>query len=223
MQPDAIRFMSAESMLESKQTSLLIIEPRKETKVVIGVPHHAPAGVTKLPCPEHEDSDENTGFLGRYIAEALQCSSIIACNYTMDVNKCNRTDYAIQIAKWKPKILIEIHGHKGRANHGKANYDIEISSGSLGREQHSKQVAKQLETAFTNSDLEQHTICGEFLKINFKASSSVTITDERWIAYHIELPPELRKPCNGSSGKPPPIGYQFCNALISAIKVIHEL
>ena len=210
-------------MLESTETSLLIIEVRKETRIVVGVPHHAPAGITKLPCPEHEDSDENAGFLGRYIAEKLQCCSIVACNYTTDVNKCNRSDYAIQIAKWKPTVLIEIHGHKGRNNNGKAKFDIEISSGSSRGDCYSNPLAKKLNEVFANSDLKNLTIGGEFSAIHFKASNSVTITDERWIAYHIELPPDLRKPLNGSSGKPAPIGYKFCDALMPAVKMAHGL
>jgi hypothetical protein len=71
--------MSAELMLESTSTSILIIEERKFKDIIIGVPHHAPAGIDKLPCLEHEESDENAGFLGRYIAEKLNCCSIIAC------------------------------------------------------------------------------------------------------------------------------------------------
>ena len=112
--------MSGELMLEATDTSLLIIEKRGHTDIIVGVPHHAPAGVDQLPCPEHNKSDENTGFLGRYLAEILDACSIIACNYTVDVNKYFRTDYCMQIAKWDPKVLVEIHGHGS----GKAKSDI---------------------------------------------------------------------------------------------------
>ena len=74
-------------MLESTEQSLLIIENRARYDIVVGVPHHAPAGVPNLPCPEHSDSDENTGFIGRYLAEKLNCCSVIACNSTIDPNK----------------------------------------------------------------------------------------------------------------------------------------
>ena len=123
--------MSAELMLESTEPSLLIIEERRRKDIVVGVPHHAPAGIPKLPCPDHPDSDENAGFLGRYIAERLKCCSIIACNYPVDVNKFFRTDYTMQIASWNPKVLIEIHGHGGK----NAKSDIEISSGSSSQRQ----------------------------------------------------------------------------------------
>jgi len=45
--------MNAELMLEATNTSLLIIEERQHKDIVVGVPHHAPAGVDHLPCPEH--------------------------------------------------------------------------------------------------------------------------------------------------------------------------
>ena len=99
--------MNAESMLQSKDT-YLITEERPSKDIVVGVPHHAPAGTPNLPCPEHIDSDENAGFLGRYLAETLGCCSIIACNSTIDVNKSSRSAYAVQIAQWNPKVLIEI-------------------------------------------------------------------------------------------------------------------
>lgn len=103
--------MSAELMLEATETSLLIIEERARHDIVVGVPHHAPAGVSQLPCPEHRPSDENAGFIGRHLAERLGCCSVIACNYTIDANKHLRSDYTMQIAAWRPTVLIEIHGH----------------------------------------------------------------------------------------------------------------
>lgn len=206
--------MSAELMLESTSTSLLIIEGRQLTDIVIGVPHHAPAGIDKLPCPEHKESDENVGFLGRYIAEKLNCCSVIACNYKIDVNKYFRSDYTMQIAQWNPKALIEIHGH----GEGSVKYDIEISSGGSANDVHSKKLAKKLsEKLSKKSKLKDITISGEYKKINLKASTSVTINDGRWVSYHIELPPILRKPSNGKSGKPSKLSYQFCDCLVEVL------
>ena len=119
--------MDANSMLESTEQSFLIIENRARYDIVVGVPHHAPAGVPNLPCPEHSDSDENTGFIGRYLAEKLNCCSVIACNSTIDPNKHLRSDYAMQITAWSPSVLIEIHGH-GKV---RSKYDVEISCGSI--------------------------------------------------------------------------------------------
>ena len=210
--------MSAELMLETTEPSLLVIEERKRKGIVVGVPHHAPAGKLTLPCSEHPDADENAGFLGRYIAEKLKCCSIIACNYTVDVNKFFRTDYTMQIASWNPKVLIEIHGHAGK----KANSDIEISSGSSHNDRFSKVLADKLVSSFsTVQELKGLSVCGEFSKLRFKASDTVTISDGRWVSYHIELPPVLRKPPNNVSGKPPDIGYQFCEFLIKALHEIH--
>ncbi len=210
--------MNTELMLESTETSLLIIDERKRKDIVVGVPHHAPAGKSTLPCSEHPIADENAGFIGRYIAEKLNCCCIIACNYTTDVNKFFRTDYTMQIARWNPKVLIEIHGH----GETKAKHNIEISSGSSNNDKFSKKLADKLAASFSiNPELKDITVCGEYNKIYFKASTAVTISDGRWIAYHIELPPILRKPSNGTSGKPPEIGYKFCKLLIEAMHEIY--
>ena len=102
--------MSAELMLECSTVSALIIEERKYSDIVIGVPHHAPMGIDKLKAKKKngklKEADENAGFLGRYIAEKLDCHSIIACNYTFDVNKYFRSDYTMQIAQWNPTYLV---------------------------------------------------------------------------------------------------------------------
>lgn len=116
-------------LLEVDSCSILLFERRKYSNIVVGAPHHAPAGVKKLPCPEHEDADENAGFIGRYIAEALELCSVIACNYPIDANKSMSTDYATIIASLKPKYLIEIHGHGNKL----AKFNVEISSGSKDR------------------------------------------------------------------------------------------
>lgn len=212
--------MSAELMLESTEPSLLIIEERKRKDIVVGVPHHAPAGISKLPCSEHPDADENAGFLGRYIAEKIECCSIIACNYPVDVNKFFRTDYTMQIASWNPKVLIEIHGHGGKGKNAKN--DIEISSGNSTNDNFSKGLSDKLQSSFSAvQGLKDLSICGEYSKLYFKASDTVTISDGRWVSYHIELPPVLRKPLKNESGKPPDIGYQFCNFLVDALRQIY--
>lgn len=204
-------------MLESTEISLLIIEERELKDIIIGVPHHAPAGIDKLPCPEHPMSDENTGFLGRYIAEKLDCCSIIACNYRIDVNKYFRSDYTMQVAMWNPKYLLEIHGYGGN----KSKYDIEISSGNSENDTHSKKLASKLSIKFANdSELKKITTCGEYDKLYFKAQKSVTINDGRWIPLHLELSPRLRKPDNDKSGKPSLLGYKFCDQLVESLNEI---
>jgi hypothetical protein len=212
--------MTTETLLALSTPSLLIVEERKNKRLVIGVPHHAPAGTPNLPCPEHTDADENAGYLGRYIAERLDCCSIIACNYRIDVNKFFRSDYAMQIAKWNPQVLIEIHGHAGKS----ARHNVEISSGSSENNRYSERLATKLEDEFRPiEELKELTICGKYSGLYFKATDSVTISDGRWVAYHIELPPALRKPSQTSSGKPPRSGYKFCEALIKAVSDLHCL
>jgi hypothetical protein len=213
---DGDKVMHIGLMLESTSTSLLI-EERSINNIVIGVPHHAPAGKKCLPCPEHKDSDENAGFLGRYIAEELDCCSVIACNYTMDVNKCSNSDYAVQIAKWKPRVLVEIHGHGGEKTN-KGNH-IEISSGSKKNELNSNTLAEKLREKLSEIEqLKNLIICGEFDSLQFQASKTATITDHRWKAFHIELPPSLRIVGNGKRGKPPQSGYKFCDYLVESLE-----
>lgn len=213
--------LSAELMLECSTVSLLIIEEREDNGIVIGAPHHAPKGIEYLKCKNEKGNyrvaDENAGFLGRYIAEKLNSHSIIACNYYFDVNKNLRTDYSIQIAKWKPKYLIEIHGH------GDDRYGVLISSGSKDDE-HAISLASLLNEKKKNiKDLKDIEIVGKFIDIpeKYQAKKSVTITDDRWKSFHIEIPKSLRKTDDLTPGKPPIQGYHFCNCLVESIGIIN--
>jgi hypothetical protein len=53
-----------------------------------------------------------------------------------------------------------------------------------------------------DGDLEGIFVCGRFDDLYFRATKTLTIADARWLAYHIELSPRLRKPANGHTGKP---------------------
>ncbi|VTR67860.1 conserved hypothetical protein [Desulfosarcina cetonica] len=202
-------------LLESTERSLLVAEKRKRYDIVVGVPHHAPAGTPTLPCPEHRDSDENAGFLGRYLAERLDCFSLIACNSTIDVNKHLDSDYSKQIFEWRPKILIEIHGH-GKF---RSKYDVEISCGSADQSANSEELAAIINRKIKNTPmLSGISICGRFSDIYFKATKTLTITNPGWLAYHIELSSRLRKPGNEKPGPPPDLGYRFCDCLADAVE-----
>jgi hypothetical protein len=201
-------------MLESAEPSLLIVEERPRSDIVIGVPHHAPAGTPHLPCPEHSDSDENTGFIGRYLAEKLDCCSVIVCNATADPNKSPDTDYTKQIVAWGPKILIEIHGH-GKV---RSKYDVEISCGSAELTSCSEALAREINHGLAaDHDFSDVSVCGRFTGIYFRATKTLTITDPRWLAYHIELSSRLRKPDSGGKGIPSDFAYKFCEYLAAAI------
>ena len=205
-------------MLESTEQSLLIVEKRKRFDIVVGVPHHAPAGVPHLPCPEHSDSDENTGFIGRYLADQLDCCSIIACNYTIDANKHLHSGYTMQIAEWRPSVLIEIHGH-GKV---RSKYDVEISCGSAELQTYSEDLATAINHKLSkDANLADVSVSGCFTDIYFRATKTLTITDARWLAYHIELSPRLRKPEAGQRGKPTAFAYRFCDHLADALREKH--
>jgi hypothetical protein len=202
------------SMLNSTEPSLLIAEQRFRSDIVVGVPHHAPAGVPFLPCPEHGDSDENTGFIGRHLAERLDCCSVIACNSTIDSNKHLDSDYTIRIAAWSPRVLIEIHGH-GKV---RSPYDVEISCGSVAFTTYAEELAKAINRRLsTDANFADVSVCGRFRDIYFRATRTLTITDARWLAYHIELSSRLRKPESGLTGKPTEFAYRFCDHLAAAL------
>lgn len=177
-------------ILVNKTASVLLIEQRIKTSIIIGAPHHTLGGIKNMPCPEHTDGDENTGFIAHQLAEQLMCSSIIACNYRIDPNKNLTTDYSSQIVKWKPKYLIEIHGHGAKKLD---TFCIEVSSGKIERNETSKLFATTLKSKFQGNDtLKNYKICGDFNHIYFKAAKTATIIDDRWIPIHIEFPPSIR-------------------------------
>lgn len=216
--------MSAELMLECSTVSILIIEERTNSDIVVGVPHHAPAGIEYLRCKDKNGkdrvSDENAGFLGRYVAEKLDCHNVIACNYTSDVNKYFRSDYTMQIAQWNPTYLVEIHGHSGN----NTKNDVEISSGPTNNK-YSMDLAYKLNDKCSKNEIlknEVKVIMGDYnnSSMYFKAKDTVTINDGRWLPFHIELPQQLRIPTNKKVGKPPNEGYLFCDCLVEALKEI---
>ena len=217
--------MSAELMLECSTVSILIIEERTNSNFVIGVPHHAPAGIKSLRCKDKNGkdrvSDENTGFLGRYIAKKLDCHNVITCNYTFDVNKYFRSDYTMQIAQWNPIYLVEIHGHSSK----KTKNDIEISSGKINNK-YSMDLAKKLKDKCSKNNILRNvikkSIIGDYNdnSLYYKAKDAVTINDSRWLPFHIELPQQLRIPTNTKVGKPPKEGYLFCDCLVEALNEI---
>jgi len=176
-------------VLQDPDSTVLLIERRKTSDIVIGVPHHAPLGKETLPCPNHNNSDENAGTLGRYLATLLDCHSVIACNYFLDPNKAEDTDYFRILKEWMPIMHVEIHGHGGKS----AEFDIEISSGSenmtVWSEDLSERLAKQIAEV---PSLRHYSISGKFTEIVLKATKSRTITSNKWLAIHLELPKSLR-------------------------------
>jgi hypothetical protein len=181
---------SIKEALRNKKDSLLLIEERDRKDIIIGAPHHSLGGIKYLPCKEHEDADENTGYIARQIARELNLSSIIACNYRIDPNKKLETDYSRVIIEWEPKYLIEIHGHGAKSAD---KYLIEISSGNAERTTLSKKFADTLTNKMVkHKSLKRFQASGDFNTIHFKAKKSATITTDKWNPIHIEIPPLLR-------------------------------
>ena len=65
------------------------------------------------------------------------------------------------------------------------------------------------------------SVSGRFRDIYFRATKTLTITDARWLAYHIELSSRLRKPAAGLTGKPTQLAYRFCDHLAAALSEKH--
>ncbi len=202
-----------EQILFLETPSILLTEERERKDIVIGAPHHSVGGVKNLPCVEHPNADENSGFIARHIAEALKISSIIACNYRVDPNKNLRTDYSMQIAQWAPKYLIEIHGHGAKSI---SDNLIEITAGSLTRNDFSQLFASNLQTKLSSyEELNKYVALGDFRKLYFQGTKSATITDERWKPLQIELPPSLR--LNPVNNKLPKSASNLTKCLIESI------
>lgn len=176
-------------MLKQADLSALLIKERSCKTYIVAAPHHAPIGCKKLPCDEHSVSDEGAGYVAWDLAEKLNCHSIIALNYFIDVNKSKTTDYFCRLEKWEPVILVEIHGHGSKGN----SFDIEVSSGSRNNEWSCK-LAEFLRGRFKRSSrLGNYSICGDFNKIKYKARESLTINNNKWLSFHIELPKSIRQ------------------------------
>lgn len=190
--------MLEEQILFNDDLSILLSEEGEDKDICIGVPHHAPLGISILPCSTHNESDENTGLIGFKVAQELHCSYVVACNYFIDSNKCLCSDYSKRINNFKPKLVIEIHGHGGK----NAKYDIEISCGSKEKNDKSKLFAEILSSHYA-----KHSICGDFEQIKLKASNTATINTKQWLGIHIEILKEIRKNCD----------HEFINALVKTI------
>ncbi|MFC1887713.1 hypothetical protein ACFLYK_02785 [Candidatus Cloacimonadota bacterium] len=204
-----------EHILNDATTTYLISKQGINDHIVVGVPHHAPFGNNLLPTPNKRPADENVGYLGVELARTLQCSYIVACNYSFDVNKFWTSDYSRTIKNWQPQILIEVHGHGG----GNALFDVEITTGGPERNALSKHLAKQLiDINSTNKDLAEITISGNFPDIWFQATKTKTINTNKWQSLHIELPLQIRRPSADSGNKPSELGYKFCENLAEALK-----
>lgn len=179
-EPDILFFNTNQSLLYSSKFE-------ESSEIVIAVPHHSPLGITNLPCEEHKEADENSGYLGYNLSKLIKCPIIIACNYFIDSNKHEDSDYFKKILKWNPKILIEIHGHSSKS----ANFDIEISAGHIEKNKWSIELASKIK-----QKINDYSISGDYNEIYFKASKTKTINTDKWLGFHIELPKKLRSSKN---------------------------
>lgn len=136
---------------------------------------------------------------------------IIAGNYFIDPNKSDQSDYFKKIEKWQPDFLAEIHGHGGKS----ACYDIEISSGNFNRNNYSTKLAQMIQNEIKNdSKLNKLSISGNYQCIHFTASKSLSITTDKWIPFHIELPKLIREDLS--------LSKTFSEVLAKSIKELYD-
>lgn len=128
-----------DARLDHPRDYSLIVERGERRGLVVGAPHHAPAGVSRLPCGR--DADENAGYLACYLGQYLQVPSVVAVNCLEDANKSLDTGYGQELQQIKPALLVELHGHGGRS----ARADVEISAGSKQRESYALQLSAALQ------------------------------------------------------------------------------
>ena len=185
--------------LSDKFNPLLLTDIVSDSKIVVGVPHHAPRGISRMLCDRN--ADENAGYLGSYLAQELNCSCIIASRYFFDPNKEKGSDYFRFIENLNPDLVIEVHGHGSR----NAAFDVEISSGPYDPEYAKGFAENLLKKTSAIDQLANLSISGDYQKIYFTAQYSETVTDKRWHTLHIELPRSLR--INPDSNLPPQIGF----------------
>jgi len=189
--------MQLNKLLNESGISFFLVQSGEQANLVVSAIHHAPAGISNLPCERHKVSDESVGYIALTIATNLKSSLIIASNYFLDINKPDpsvknreeNTDYLTWLSHNRPQILVEIHGHSGE----NAKADIEISSGKH-RQAISKDFAQKLQKYAKQHHFKRnYSISGDYDTIYYKASEAVTINTNNWLAFHIELCPELRK------------------------------
>lgn len=197
--------------LYNKSDYLFIAAKGNRSFITIGAPHHAVGGIKELPCHTHKDADENTGFIARRIAELLDCNYAITCNMRVDANKSLDTDYYKQLIAWETRYLIEIHGHGAKNASVKS---IEISCGQTCAH-HAASFANDLHEKLSHTDLKGFSVSGDYSKIYFKARNTASVNDDRWLTYHIELPPALRK---DEHDRLPSFADIFARAAVDTIK-----
>ena len=200
-----------DKQLANPKEPFLIVEERVCSELVVCAPHHAPKGVDVLPCGHV--SDENVGYLARFLGQKLKVASVVVVNGTVDPNKSLETDYAKALCSFKPRVLIEIHGHGGE----RAQADVEISAGSKERERYAILLADALKDQIKGYPLLcDLTISAQWDQIYFKALHTATIKKDDWFGLHIELPAKLR--LQKESNEPPSAGYLFCSVLAAVLR-----
>ncbi len=177
-------------LYERSRTSVLTHGATRDgpVPVVVGAPHHAPAGVRRLKCDRR--SDQNTGLLAWRVAELARVPIVIVTNADADPNKSLDSEYSKAVASYGPRVLLEIHGHRSK----KARFDVEVSAGCADRSEHLTNFVAAFTRGMTSDpELKDLSVSGDFERIHFKATDTVTMRSPIWLGLHAEFPLSVRK------------------------------
>ena len=208
--------MIPDELYDPSGTSLLShdFDDRSPTHLVVGAPHHAPAGVRRLKCDRV--ADQNSGLLAWQIAQAARVPVVIVTNAEEeDPNKSLDSGYCEAVSSYEPNILFEVHGHGG----GRACFDLEVSAGSSTRAVHAATFADAL-----SDQMIQHPILGgltvsaDFDAIHYKARYTATMQTERWLGIHVDFPLMVRK--RGNRRGLPAAGEKLAGCVATALTAL---
>lgn len=215
-----------------KKRNNLIKKKFGNNDIVIAAPHHAPKGQDKL--PSGRVADNNAGYFARNVADHIRGKLVVGTKANKDPNKTNGTYHKHTVGA-KPKVLVEIHGHKGGRNRP---YDVEISCGAISHTKHAERIAsrikhylKKIAQNISSEDgkmaqsLRNLTVNGNYNEIIMKASNTKSIADarrEHIMPYHIELRPDLRLPEHGGKTSITKKGMYVSRAIAAALADVHK-
>lgn len=210
------------SLLNSRDTLIVIKSGEPPYEIVIGVPHHAEIGEsliaenwTNLRGGKGRDSDENAASIALKTFSMLcdrkiSCKLVIAAHATdHDPNKDENSSYCKEVLSEKTLLLFEYHGAGN-----KRKQDIEISAGanSLGKAlDFGRQLALKLNYQFSlsaqsevNSNNAKSISRGNevdtVLVLPALETTSLSLAENMKIAaLHLEAKPRFRIPENNNS------------------------
>lgn len=237
-------------LLQRKDLLIEIVSAPPPYRVVLGIPHHAAAGVNRIAENWHNDSkgefgrkaDETTGLAGLAFFAALQeqgiaCKLLIACHATdHDPNKTPGSPFWQNVFTAPlPGLLFELHGAGRERKHA-----LELSAGRNSVADPSL-FGKALSYFYTGSEIlayqmrpggreawvvAPHAEASGRLQNPALYTTSLTYAGEAGVpALHLEMKITFRRPIKHhldgrTAFTPPPQTWQLARAAASAVNLL---